>query len=67
MDINTFAMKHKTIKSILHDFKENASYVGPHLASRYKDSNAVFSENSFLCGNYIHHKEHTVKVLHRYT
>ena len=67
MDINTFAIKYKTIKSILHDFEEKASHVGAHLVSKYKDSIAVFSENSFLCINHIHHKENNVKVLHRYT
>ena len=67
MDINTFAMKYKTIKSLRHEFEEKASYVGVHLVSRYKDLNAVFSENSFLCINYIHHEENKMEVIHRYT
>ena len=56
MNINVFAMKYKAIKSILHDFEEKSSYVGAHLAPKYKDANALFSDNSFSCIHYIHHK-----------
>ena len=56
MNINIFAMKHKIMKSILHDFEEKVSYVGANLVPKYEDSNALLSKNSVLRINYIHHK-----------
>ena len=65
--LNLLPMKYKTMKSLRHEFEEKASYVVVHLLLRHKYLNDVFSENSFLCINHIHHKENNVKVLHRYT